>query len=165
MRAWLLAAGLVVLGCAQVVADLTGFHTVRAVAAATQVSPAMKVFTSHEGYETFSPRFTLAYVGAASEPVEIDLTPERYAALGGPYNRRNAYGAALAYAPVLLASEETRGLVDSVMRYAFCEPGTLLAELGLDDVDRRAPIAVQIRPRQAPKPERELRVEAKCNDQ
>jgi hypothetical protein len=151
------------LGCAQVIADLADFRTVRAVAAATQVSPAMKVFTSHEGYETFSPRFTIHYIGAAGEPVAVELTPQRYAALAGPYNRRNAYGAALAYAPVLLASDDTRGLVDSVLRYAFCDPGTLVSELGLTDFDRRAPIAVQISPRHVPNPERQLRVEAKCD--
>ena len=163
MRAWLLAAGLVALGCAQVVTDLAGFSTARALAAATQVSPAMKVFTSHEGFETFSPRFTIAYVDTAGQPVEVALTPERYSALAGPYNRRNAYGAALAYAPVLLASAETRGLVESVMRYAFCEPGSLVAELGLADLDRRAPITVLIHPRHAPKPERVLKIEAKCD--
>ena len=45
----------------------------------------------------------------------------------GPYNRRNAYGAALAYGPVL--PQELR---DPVMRYAMCGNAPLLSELGID---------------------------------
>jgi hypothetical protein len=44
----------------------------------------------------------------------------------GPYNRRNVYGAALAYAPVLPPA-----LRDPVTKHALCGDAPLLRELGL----------------------------------
>jgi len=162
MRVWITAAVLALIGCMQAIADVARLPTIRALANATQVSPAMKVFTSHDGYETFSPRFALEYTSSTGEAKEVALTPERYAGLAGPYNRRNAYGAALSYAPVLLASADAKGIVASVMRYGFCDPAPLVEELALTDFDRRSPLTVHIRPRQ-PQPNRVLEVEVACN--
>jgi hypothetical protein len=123
----------------------------------------MKVFTSHERYETFSPRFSIHYRNHEGEEVAIPLTPENYQHLEGPYNRRNAYGAALAYAPVLGANEATRGMLDSIMHYGFCDPAPLVGELGLAALDRTHPITVEIDPRQPAEPSRQLRFEVTCN--
>lgn len=164
MRACIVAGALVVLGCAQMLADVAGWPRVAALANATQVSPAMKVFTSHEGYETFSPRFSIRYTQLDGETAERPLTPETYAGLEGPYNRRNAYGAALAYAPVLVTRRETAGLVEAVMRYGFCEPAPLLTELGLDKLDRARPFTVEIRPRRRVEPARQLSFEVSCDE-
>ena len=163
MRSCVLATMLAILGCVQMLADVVAWPQVKAVAAATQVSPAMKVFTSHEGYETFSPRFSIRYTSFAGQAITLDLTPEIYGRLQGPYNRRNAYGAALAYAPVLSADDRTRGMLDSIMRYAFCEPGTLLRELALDDLDRSMPVTLEIAPRRPLQPARQLRFEVSCH--
>lgn len=163
MRNYICAGVLVVLGCTQMLAAVAGWQKLQGLAAATQVSPAMKVFTSHEGYETFSPRFSIHYRNQHGEEVAIPLTPEIYQQLEGPYNRRNAYGAALAYAPVLVANEATHGMLDSIMRYGFCDPAPLVAELGLAALDRTHPITIKIDPRRPAEPGRQLRFDVTCN--
>lgn len=112
---------LVVLGLAQIAGDLTKFLPLKAVAAATGASPAPKVFSAVNGLETYSTRF---FLDLGHERVE--LTPEIYARIEGPYNRRNVFGAALAYAPVLPAT-----LRDPVTKYALCGDAPLLRELKL----------------------------------
>jgi hypothetical protein len=101
---------LVILGTAQMAGDLSGVLPLKAVAAATGASPAPKVFSAVQGFETYSTRF---YLESGSR--RIELTPEVYSRMRGPYNRRNVYGAALAYAPVLPAT-----LREPVLRYSLC---------------------------------------------
>ncbi|MEA2488652.1 MAG: hypothetical protein QOH21_444 [Acidobacteriota bacterium] len=115
------AAFLVVLGVAQMVGDLLHFDPLKGVAAATHASPAPKVFSAVRGLETYSTRFFLE-VGAQ----RVELTPAVYSRIRGPYNRRNVYGAALAYAPVLPAS-----MREPVLRHALCGDAPLLRELGI----------------------------------
>jgi hypothetical protein len=120
-RGLVAAAILVVLGTAQMAGDLLHVLPLKAVAAATGASPAPKVFSSVQGLETYSTRF---YLDLGHE--RVLLTPELSARIRGPYNRRNVYGAALAFGPVLPPS-----LRDPVMRYALCGEAPLLRELGL----------------------------------
>ncbi len=115
------AAFLVLLGIAQMLGDVTRFLPLKGVAAATGASPAPKVFSSVQGLETYSTRF---FLDLGHERVE--LTPALYSRIRGPYNRRNVYGAALAYGPVLPPA-----LRDPVTRYALCGDAPLLRELGL----------------------------------
>jgi hypothetical protein len=138
---------LVALGSAQMVADVAGAPKVKALAAATQVAPAMKVFTAHQGYETHAARFTVEWSAKDGRHGAIALDPTTYRGVRGPYNRRNVYGAALAYAPVLHADARTRSMHESVMRHAFCEPGAMRAELGLPADATR--FDVHIAPRRA----------------
>lgn len=66
------AALLIAIGCAQMTADLFGLQTVKAVAAATGASPAMKVFTSVNGFETFASRFYLQWRNPQGERAGTD---------------------------------------------------------------------------------------------
>jgi hypothetical protein len=131
----LAAAGLLVLGVAQMVGDLTGVVALRGIAAATAASPAPKVFSAVQGLETYSTRFLFEIDGR-----RVELTPELYSRLRGPYNRRNVYGAALAYAPVVPAE-----MREPVTRYALCGDAPLLRELGID-VPRNSSIVVVLEP-------------------
>jgi hypothetical protein len=115
------AAFLLVLGLAQMAGDLTHLLPLKAIAAATGASPAPKVFSAVQGLETYSTKF---YLDLGDRRVE--LTPELYARIQGPYNRPNVYGAALAYGPVL-----PEILLRPVMRHALCGDAPLLRELGL----------------------------------
>jgi hypothetical protein len=130
------AAFLVVLGLLQMAADLAGLTTVKGLAAATNASPAPKVFSAVRGLETYSTRFFLEWPGRS-----LEMTPEVYSRVRGPYNRRNVYGAALAFAPVL-----PDALREPVMRYALCGERPLLRELGLDPAEVTAPPAVRLEP-------------------
>ncbi len=122
---------LVAIGCAQIVGETLGLPRLKAIAAAMQVSPAMKVFTAHQGYETHAARFSLSWYDANGDRHAMSLDPATYARVGGPYNRRNVYGAAFAYGPLLRADPRLRPMQESVMKYALCDPGTLRKELGI----------------------------------
>jgi hypothetical protein len=122
---------LVGLGSLQMAADVLGMPKLKAAAATTQVAPAMKVFTAHQGYETHAARFSLHWRDANGSATTLHLTPGSYAKVAGPYNRRNVYGAAFAYGPLLRADPVTRPMHESVMRYALCTPGVLREELGI----------------------------------
>ena len=122
---------LVALGTLQIVADVLGLPRLKAVFAATQVSPAMKVFTAHQGYETQAARFAITWFDADGDAQRLNVDPEIYRNVSGPYNRRNVYGAALAYGPLLRADPKLRPMQESVMHYAFCSPGALRSALGI----------------------------------
>ena len=138
---------LIALGTLQMAGDVLGAPRLKALGAATQVAPAMKVFTAHQGYETHAARFTLHWQARDGRSGAIVLDPATYRGVAGPYNRRNVYGAALAYAPVLRADPRTRAMQQSVMHYAFCAPGPMRAELGLPADARR--FALDVAPRRA----------------
>lgn len=125
------AIALVVLGLAQVAGDLGNLPPLRAIAAATGASPAPKVFSAVRGLETYSTRFYLEWENKNGEKKFLELTPEVNARLAGPYNRRNVYGAVLAYGPVLSTDPKAKPLFDSVARYALCGDAPLLRELGI----------------------------------
>ena len=138
---------LLVIGLTQMAGDVFHIVALKAIAAATGASPAPKVFSAVRGLETYSTRFFIA---------NVEITPEIYSRMRGPYNRRNAYGAALAYAPVIPAE-----LRDPVMRYALCGDAPLLKELGIS-----GPPEIRLEPLragEAPLPHFQLRFEALCS--
>src|SRR5262249_31337151 len=116
-------------------------RALKGVGAATTASPAPKVFSSVRGLETYSTRFYLEWTDRDGSGHSLPVTPEVYARLRGPYNRRNVYGAALAYGPVLPPE-----LRDPVMRYALCGDPPLLRELGVDPAEIRGPVRVRFEP-------------------
>ena len=145
-RVDLAAIALCGIGLAQMTGDLLQVDWLKGIAAATQASPAPKVFSSVRGLETFSTRFFIEWPGG-----RVQLTPERYSKVRGPYNRRNVYGAALAYAPVLPAE-----LRDPVLHYALCGDAPLLRELGLSGIRRPAAVVLE------PVGSRPTKFEARC---
>jgi hypothetical protein len=142
-RAKLTLGFLVTLGSMQMAADVLAMPKLKALFAATQVSPAMKVFTAQQGYETHAARFSIHWQDAAGTQRHLDLNPKSYEKVQGPYNHRNVYGAALAYGPLLRADQRLRPMQDSVMRYAFCSPGELRGDLGIPRDARALTILVQ----------------------
>ena len=130
------AVVLVILGTAQMAGDLFGVASLKAIAAATGASPAPKVFSAVQGLETYSTRFYIEWAAR-----RIELTPEVYSRIRGPYNRRNVYGAALAYAPVIPAK-----LRDPVLRYALCGEAPLLHELAVDVNARHVSVVIVLEP-------------------
>lgn len=141
------AVSLTVLGCAQMAGDLTSFKPLKVFGLMTQASPAPKVFTAQDGFETFSSRFYLHWRNRDGATYSLLLTPELYGWLQGPYNRRNAYGAALSYGPVLAANPLTKPMFASVSRYALCGHAPVLQELGIDVASIAGPVTVQLMPR------------------
>lgn len=135
-----LALGLV--GSMQMLGYITGSVALRGIGAATAASPLPKVFSDVDGLETFASRFTLRYRDARGDVREMLITPESYGRLGGPYNRRNVYGAALSYAPRL-----PDPLWQAVYCYGLAPDGPLRAELGLGAGARDISVTIRTRTR------------------
>lgn len=140
------ACVLLCVGLLQMAGDLARLDWLKAVGAATCASPAPKVFSAVRGLETYSTRFTLEWQEATGETRRVRLTPELYARLRGPYNRRNVYGAALAYGPVLADDGRTRPMLEAVSRYSFCGRAPLLEELGIGTQNPAGPVRVRYEP-------------------
>ena len=128
----LAAALLLVLGCVQMAADVLRLPRLRALAAATAASPAPKVFSSVRGLETYSTHFFLEWTDTRGAVHRLRLSPELYSRLEGPYNRRNTYGAVLAYGPLLVSDPITQPMFQAVASYGLCGKAPLLSELGID---------------------------------
>jgi len=77
----------------------------------------------------------------------LEITPELYARVRGPYNRRNVYGALLAYGPVLQTDERTRGMFNSVASYGLCHGAPLLRDLGINPANVRGGFVIRLQPR------------------
>ena len=126
------------IGCLQFVGYLLGNATLRGIGAACGFAPYTKVFSDVDGFETFAADFSLALKNTAGETTVIEVTPEFYRQLEGPYNRRNVYGAALSYAPRLPVA-----LWQSVFCYGF--NGPLRDELGIDEDVTEITLMIQTR--------------------
>lgn len=116
---------------------LAGARPLRGVGAALGLAPFPKVFSDVDGLETFASTFTLRWSDDGREHA-VAITPELYSRLGGAYNRRNVYGAALSYGPRLPPP-----LWEAVFCFGFGRDGPLRREFGLGPGARD--IAVTIR--------------------
>lgn len=157
MKTRIAACLLVILGLAQMAGDLLRVPALKGIAAATGASPAPKVFCVASGtdargnsfsLETYSTRFYLEWADRLSQSglASMEITPQVYARLRGPYNRRNVYGAAMSYAPVLRFNPHTAGMFDQVTQHAFCGERPLLRELGIDRRRILGPVRVVLEP-------------------
>ena len=154
-RAWILVG----VGVLAMVGDLVGVDPLYGLGLATHASPAPKVFTAREGLEGFSAAYTLHWE-QEDGPRHMALTPEVYAQLEGPYNRRNVYGAALAGGPFLSTHPQLKDLHAAVSSYAFCE-SDMLGELGVD-AQPVGPIRLEVTPRDGTVTELPLTLEIQC---
>jgi hypothetical protein len=134
------------LGLLQILGDLSGLAVLKGIGAATVASPAPKVFSAVNGFETYSTHFFLEWTDTDGAAHSLQLTPERYAQLAGPYNRRNIYGAALAYGPVLSTNPHTRPMFAAVARYALCGEAPVLRELGVDPTTVAGQLRIRLEP-------------------
>jgi len=147
------AALLLLLGVAQMAGTLLHWPRLQAVAAATNASPAPKVFSAIRGLETFSSSFFLRWQTADGSLQHFPITPRESARLKGPYNRRNVYGAVLSYGPVLAADPRTRPMLDAVLRAAFGGEAPLLKELGVEKKDISGNLDIVVVPGESTWPE------------
>ena len=144
--AWIVLLGLALL---QMAGDLMGLPALKGIGAAIGMSPAPKVFSAVKGFETYSAQFFLEWGDETGAQHSVKITPSLYARLRGPYNRRNVYGAALAYGPILAADEKTRRMFFESARFALCGKAPLLSELAIDASKRTTPLSIRFVPRAA----------------
>ena len=122
---------LLLIGLSQMAGDVFSVRALKGVGAATTMAPAPKVFSTVHGLETFSTRFEIEMTDKQGRARRFDLSRTLYSRLKGPYNRRNTFGALIAYGPVLTKTEQGRAIFRSVSQYAICGEAPLLRELGL----------------------------------
>lgn len=147
-REMAIAALLIGVGCVQMFGDVVGVPVLKAFGAATGASPAPKVFTAQNGFETYANRFYLEWQDATGDKKTMELTPEVYSNMRGPYNRRNAYGAVFSYAPVLDSNPLTRPMFRTVLNRSSCGARPVIAELGVPpDASRHGVLRVRLEPR------------------
>jgi hypothetical protein len=140
---------LLLVGCLQMAGDLAGLPAVRAFGLALHASPAAKVFTAQEGFETYSSHFYLDWTDTDGKAHSLHITPDvYYHGVKGPYNRRNAYGAALSYGPVLSRNPKTLPMFEEVAHFALCGDAPILSELGIDPQTVKGPVTIRLVPRQ-----------------
>jgi hypothetical protein len=131
----------------QMAGDILHLPALKAIALATAASPAPKVFSSVRGLETYSTQFYIEWVGTDGLEHSAEITPELNTNIRGPYNRRNVYGAVLAYGPILITDPRSHPMFDSVSRYALCGNAPLLRELDIDPVDVKEKLRIRLQPR------------------
>lgn len=148
MKAVFIPILLVIIGCLQMIGDVFNVPFIKGFGAATSASPAPKVFTAHNGFETYSSEFFVIWNDTAGKRQELQLTPKVYGGVKGPYNRRNAYGAALSYAPVLHSNLLSRPMLETAIHHTFCGSSTILSEIGIDPDTVVGPYQFELRPRQ-----------------
>jgi len=124
----ILAVVLLIVGSSQMIGYLTGLKPLRGVGLASGVSPFPKVFCEADGYEAFAASFRLEGQRADGTLWVREFDPEWYSQLSGPYNRRNVYGAALAFAPRL--PEKLR---DHLLDEALSPTSRMRSELNIPD--------------------------------
>jgi hypothetical protein len=146
-----IATGLLTLGLGQMLGDLFNLSALKALATAATASPAPKVFATVHGLETFSTHFFIEWTDLDGVEHSLPITPEVYARLRGPYNRRNVYGAMLAYGPLLEQDPRTRPMFVAVARYALCGRAPVLREFGIGPEQiRRETLQIRLAPRTGP---------------
>ena len=131
------AIAVLLLGLVQLLGFLSGSRILRGIGAASCASPLPKVFSAHRGIETFANEFELVYE-LDGQQVRQPITPELYGRLGGPYNRRNVYGAALAFGPLL-----PDRILEPIIAYATAPGGPFEVELGLPAEARELRIVIR----------------------
>lgn len=140
-RNWLaLALGL--FGLTAMVGDVIGSRTVMGLGMISMAAPCPKVFCDMDGYEGFAGEFVIHYADRNGAVQSLAITPEMYARLAGPYNRRNVYGAALAGAPIL-----PQPMWESVFRYGFRPDGPLRQEFGMPSVATNIVVVIRTKTR------------------
>ena len=133
-RSNLLALGILCWGTTAMLGEILKFPALKGVGLASGAAPFTKVFCQAESledkqkFETFAAEFWLHYRLENGTEMKLRLTPETYQQLQGPYQRRNVYGAAIAYAPALPPD-----LKQATLHYALVSPGKLRQELSIPE--------------------------------
>lgn len=133
----ILQFALVGLGLLQILGFLFQSPALRGLGAMTAASPLPIVFTDVRGVETFASEFTIVWQTTTGRD-SLLITPAVYARMGGPYNWRNVYGAAISYGPVLPDS-----VWRSILSHGLCGDAELARHFGIDEPILHASVLIR----------------------
>lgn len=124
---------LLLLGLLQCIGYIFKQPLIRGLGMASAASPLPLVFSHFKSLETFSSKFEIDLLSSgpnSAKKIETyEVIPKLYSKMKGPYNRRNVYGAVIAYGPKL--EGDTGKLRDEILRYGLCPNGPLVQEFEL----------------------------------
>jgi hypothetical protein len=126
-KANILAIVIGLLAMTQLLGGVSGIIPLKGFGASLAMAPYPRVFSDVDGLETFASSFEI-HTGKDNSWSSIKINPQVYSNLKGSYNRRNVYGAGLAYGPKL--PEDLRR---QIFYYGLKNPGTLLKELAIPE--------------------------------
>lgn len=124
----ILAICMLCIGSFQMLGYAVYSRLLRGIGAASGIAPFPKVFSEAEGYEAFAARFCVGGEREDGTRWSRELEPEWYSQMKGPYNRRNVYGASLAFAPKLPAE-----LRQTLLDYELAPGSALRRELRIPE--------------------------------
>jgi len=127
-------------GFIQMLGFVTQQSWLKGIGLITAASPLPIVFTQQKGVEIFAHDFYLEYESKEGENKSLKITPSLYKHFRAPYNYRNVLGAAISYGPIL-----PEPIWQSVLYFAFQDPGTLTKALGLSPPLNHAAIYLKTR--------------------
>ena len=132
---------LIALGYFQVIGYVFELPKVRGLGSAYMVAPLPLVFSHFRGLETYASKFKVELEFIGDKTVTLPIDSIMYGKVMGPYNRRNIYGAALAYGPKFTSPKE-KELLNAILSYGFCKPAVILMEFGFIETPLRGKILV-----------------------
>ncbi|MBS0625646.1 MAG: sterol desaturase family protein [Verrucomicrobia bacterium] len=138
-------------GLLQMVGETAKIPALKGLGMALNASPAPKVFCTASSLETFSSQFYIHWIDLQGEEHSKLLSPEITSKIYGPYNRRNVFGALLAYGPVLEASATMNPLYEAILSYSLTGDAPLLTELGIDPSKVQDKVTLSVVPRPSKK--------------
>ncbi len=137
---------LMTVGSLQMLGDVCQIPLLKGFGSALHASPAPKVFTTQNGFETFSSRFFIEWQDSTGSH-STEITHEHYHNFKGHYNRRNVYGALFSYAPLLASNPRTKDMFYSVFNEIAFGKYQVLQEIGLPITKDSHTITLAVRPR------------------
>lgn len=121
---------LLALGCLSMLGAILQSDAIKGIGIMSGASPLPLVFSKFKGVENFSSDYYMEVLYQDGTAEKFKVTADIYDRANGPYNRRNPYGAVLAYGPMLTKPHELI-LRDEIMQYASCGEGSFMREIGL----------------------------------
>jgi hypothetical protein len=125
---WLVVSFLVAIGIANSLSDVLGITSLRTFALATVASPLPRAFSQSASLSGFAHELNIELTAADGAVIRRTESPELYAGLPGPYERRVIYGSALSFGPAT-----PQRLFPSTLKYGFCNSGPLAQRMGLKE--------------------------------
>ena len=132
-RVNILAIILLTVGLSQMASDLFHLPILKGLGAATMCSPCPKVFTAHNGYETFSTKLVIEWTSPNKNPHSLNISRDIYTRIDGPYSRRKIFESLIVHWPIASKDSRISPMFQSIAKYAFTGKAPLLHELGIPD--------------------------------
>jgi len=137
---------LIVVGTSQMAADLLHLPPLKALAAATMIAPCPKVFTAHNGYETFSTNFVLTWQDKQAKQHALKVSRSIYERIQGPYARRKIFEAVVVYWPIASTNKAGISMFNAASKYALTGNAPLMREFGVDPTSIAGPVTIHFLP-------------------